>query len=290
MARKIWLLLAAIVLWTLGQTAWAQDSKITPELRAQMYEQTRASAIARARSSIEANRLLSAEKKAIFFDYQDKLFNQTQIIPSMVDELLDTYGHKLFELAPEQSRAILAGWIGDIFGRYMSAGLTYLSDDDRKQFLRLDSDVMSRLEPHYCVLYANGIVTLDSMAQNKDANANAIKNMSSKQLQAMLDTQLNIFTLGSLHKGKPRQVTRAQYDAMLDAFVQELKGWLDSFQPEDLPVVEAYLDGAEISESDYCTLTIGLAQMGLEAEGKVGELVRLMMAFGSFDESEVVSD
>ena len=251
MARKIWLVLAAVVLWTLGQTAWAQENTIPRELREQMYAQVRASAIARAQSSIEANRFLSAEKKAIFLDYQDRLFNRTQIIPSMVDELLDTYGVKLFELPPEQSRAILTGWIGDIFGRYMSAGLTYLSDDDR-------TDV--------------------------------IKTMSSKQLQAMLDTQLNVFTLGSLHKGKPRQVSRAQYDAMMNAFVQELVGWIDSFQPEDLPVVEAYLDGEEISESDYCTLTISLTQMGLEAEDKVGELVRLMMSFGSFDESEVVSD
>ena len=290
MARKIWLLLVAIVLWTLGQTAWAQENMIPRELREQMYAQVRASAIARAQSSIEANRFLSAEKKAIFLDYQDRLFNQTQIIPSMVDELLDTYGVKLFELPPEQSRAILTGWIGDIFGRYMSAGLTYLSDDDRKVFLSLESDMMSRMEPHYCVLYANGVLTIDSLAQNKDVNADVVKTMSSKQLQAMLDTQLNVFTLGALHKGKPRQVTRAQYDAMTDAFVQELMGWIDSFQPEDLPVVEAYLDGAEISESDYCTLTISLTQMGLEAEGKVGELVRLMMSLGSFDEAEVVSD
>ena len=208
----------------------------------------------------------------------------------MVDELLDTYGVKLFELPPEQSRAILTGWIGDIFGRYMSAGLTYLSDDDRKAFLSLESDMMSRMEPHYCVLYANGVLTIDSLAQNKDVNADVIKTMSSNQLQAMLDTQLNVFTLGSLHKGKPRQVSRTQYDAMMNTFVQELVGWIDSFQPEDLPVVEAYLDGEEISESDYCTLTISLTQMGLEAEGKVGELVRLMMSFGSFDESEVVSD
>ena len=262
MARKIWLVLLAVVLWTLGQTAWAQEDAIPRELREQMYAQVRASAIARAQSSIEANRFLSAEKKAI----------------------------KLFELPPEQSRAILTGWIGDIFGRYMSAGLTYLSDDDRKAFLSLESDMMSRMEPHYCVLYANGVLTIDSLAQNKDVNADVIKTMSSNQLQAMLDTQLNVFTLGSLHKGKPRQVSRAQYDAMMNAFVQELVGWIDSFQPEDLPVVEAYLDGEEISESDYCTLTISLTQMGLEAEGKVGELVRLMMSFGSFDESEVVSD
>ena len=290
MARKIWLVLLAVVLWTLGQTAWAQEDAIPRELREQMYAQVRASAIARAQSSIEANRFLSAEKKAIFLEYQDRLFNRTQIIPSMVDELLDTYGVNLFELPPEQSRAILTGWIGDIFGRYMSAGLTYLSDDDRKAFLSLESDMMSRMEPHYCVLYANGVLTIDSLAQNKDVNADVIKTMSNNQLQAMLDTQLNVFTLGSLHKGKPRQVSRTQYDAMMNAFVQELVGWIDSFQPEDLPVVEAYLDGEEISESDYCTLTISLTQMGLEAEGKVGELVRLMMSFGSFDESEVVSD
>ena len=229
MARKIWLVLVAVVLWTLGQTAWAQEDAIPRELREQMYAQVRASAIARAQSSIEANRFLSAEKKAIFLEYQDRLFNRTQIIPSMVDELLDTYG-------------------------------------------------------------ANGVLTIDSLAQNQDVNADVIKTMSSNQLQAMLDTQLNVFTLGSLHKGKPRQVSRTQYDAMMNAFVQELVGWIDSFQPEDLPVVEAYLDGEEISESDYCTLTISLNQMGLEAEGKVGELVRLMMSFGSFDESEVVSD
>ena len=63
--------------------------------------------------------------------------------------------------------------------------------------------------------------------------------MSSNQLQAMLDTQLNVFTLGSLHKGKPRQVSRTQYDAMMNTFVQELVGWIDSFQLKFTILIES---------------------------------------------------
>ena len=290
MARKIWLLLAAIVLWTLGQTAWAQESKLTPEMRAELYASFKNGVFKGAAKAVNANRFLSAEKKALYLRYHDQLFNDTMLVPALFDELIAAYGDEILRASDDNLQAKMVSFIGDRFATYTTAGVSYLSDDDRRHYLRLQNEMMSRLDPHYCVLYANGLLTVDSIAQNSAADVDFIKTLSSEQFRDVLQTQLNVISLGALHKGQPRRVSQTQYDAMTDAFVQELMGWIDSFQPEDLPVVEAYLDGAEISESDYCTLTISLNQMGLEAEGKVGVLVRLMMVLGTFDEAEVVSD
>ena len=96
MAHKIWLVLTAIVLWAVGQTVWAQSIELTPEKRQELYDITRKSALTTAQKKINSNSFLSAEKKAILSRYQDQLFNRTELIHILVDDIVDIYGDKLF--------------------------------------------------------------------------------------------------------------------------------------------------------------------------------------------------
>ena len=177
-------------------------------------------------------------------------------------------------------------------GKIGAAGLTYLSDRERRLVLSQQMEVMGRLAPQDCVLYANAQVTLDSIAKNATATGAFLQTMSNQEVQAILDAQLNTMSLGALHQAKPRRMTRAQYEEMQKLTGEAIVDWMLSFAPEDQERFAQFLwgDASKLSADDACAINISLNQMALEAEGNTGELVRLAMMLGFFDEDELISD
>lgn len=296
--RTIGCLLGVVALWlgsvllSVAPAAVDDEAAAIVQLRTVLCDRFRQSALAGARKQIEANHFLSREKKAIFVRFSERLFNETQVIPVMVDTLVATYGSKLLGTASQELQAQMINQVGTIYGKIGAAGLTYLSDRERRLVLSQQMEVMGRLAPQDCVLYANAQVTLDSIAKNATATGAFLQTMSNQEVQAILDAQLNTMSLGALHKAKPRRMTSAQYEEMQKLTGEAIVDWMLSFAPEDQERFAQFLwgDASKLSADDVCAINISLNQMALEAEGNTGELVRLAMMLGFFEEDELISD